>query len=156
MVDLAKLVASAFPSDRKQFDSVIIISNSVKKIKEIYYVIPKETEITILSSKSRVVESFDESDISVQLMDESLSSMGLQILTQLHDMILQAIGEGRISRGERILVVLGDPIDGLFSIDTTFPVTMVFSLTSFPSKLFAIRDSYSSFDNLFDNVFSIS
>ncbi|MFL2882191.1 MAG: DNA integrity scanning protein DisA nucleotide-binding domain protein [Candidatus Poseidoniaceae archaeon] len=119
MVDLAKLVASAFPSDRKQFDSVIIISNSVKKIKEIYHVIPKDTEITILSSKSRVVESFDESDISVQLMDESLSAMGLQILTQLHDMVLQAIGEGRISRGERILVVLGDPIDGLFSIDTT-------------------------------------
>ena len=119
MVDLAKLVASAFPSDRKQFDSVIIISNSVKKIKEIHNVVPKDTEITILSSKSRVVESFDESDISVQLMDESLSSMGLQILTQLHDMILQAIGEGRISRGERILVVVGDPIDGLFSIDTT-------------------------------------
>ena len=119
MVDLAKLVSSSFPSDRKQFDSVIIISNSVKKIKQIYNVIPKDTEITILSSKSRVVESFEESEISVQLMDESLSAMGLQILTQLHDMILQAIGEGRISRGERILVVLGDPIDGLFSIDTT-------------------------------------
>jgi len=45
--------------------------------------------------------------------------MGLQVLTQMHDMILQAIGEGRISRGEKILVVLGDPIDGIFSIDTT-------------------------------------
>jgi len=110
VVDLAKLVSSSFPSDRKQFDSVIIISNSVKKIKQIYNVIPKDTEITILSSKSRVVESFEESEISVQLMDESLSAMGLQILTQLHDMILQAIGE---------VVVLGDPIDGLFSIDTT-------------------------------------
>ena len=119
MVDLAKLVSSSFPSDRKQFDSVIIISNSVKKIKQIYNVIPKDTEITILSSKSRVMESFEDSEISVQLMDESLSAMGLQILTQLHDMILQAIGEGRISHGERILVVLGDPIDGLFSIDTT-------------------------------------
>ena len=79
MVDLAKLVASAFPSDRKQFDSVIIISNSVKKIKEIHNVIPNDAEITILSSKSRVVESFDDSDISVQLMDESLSSMGLPV-----------------------------------------------------------------------------
>ena len=69
MVDLAKLVSSSFPSDRKQFDSVIIISNSVKKIKQIYNVIPKDTEITILSSKSRVVESFEESEISVQLMD---------------------------------------------------------------------------------------
>jgi hypothetical protein len=94
VVDLAKLVASAFPSDRKQFDSVIIISNSVKKIKEIFHVIPKDIEITILSSKSRVVESFDESDISVQLMDESLSAMGLQILTQLHDMVLHENSSG--------------------------------------------------------------
>ncbi len=119
MADLVNLVASSFPSDRKKYDSVVIISNNVKKIRQIYEVIPKDTEISILSSKSRVVESFDNSQISVQLLDESLSSMGLQILTQLHDMILQAIGEGRISRGEKILAVLADPIDGIFSIDTT-------------------------------------
>tara|TARA_B100001250_G_C19802646_1_gene791791 strand:+ start:1107 stop:1955 length:849 start_codon:yes stop_codon:yes gene_type:complete len=119
VVDLVNLVASSFPTDRKQYDSVIIISNSVKKIRQIHGVIPKEAELTILTSKSRVIESFEESGILVQLMDESLSSMGLQVLTQMHDMILQAIGEGRISRGEKILVVLGDPIDGIFSIDTT-------------------------------------
>jgi len=119
VVDLVNLVASSFPTDRKQYDSVIIISNSVKKIRQVHGVIPKEAELTILTSKSRVIESFEESGILVQLMDESLSSMGLQVLTQMHDMILQAIGEGRISRGEKILVVLGDPIDGIFSIDTT-------------------------------------
>ena len=106
MADLVNLVASSFPSDRKKYDSVVIISNNVKKIRQIYEVIPKDTEISILSSKSRVVESFDNSQISVQLLDESLSSMGLQILTQLHDMILQAIGEGRISRCEKILAEL--------------------------------------------------
>ena len=40
--------------------------------------------------------------------------------------------------------------------ETILPVTIVFSLTSVPSKVFAIKASYSSFDNLFDNVFSIS
>ena len=51
-------------------------------------------------------------------MDEPLSSMGLQVLTQMHDMIIQAIGEGNISRGDKILVALCDPIDGVFSLDT--------------------------------------
>ncbi|DAC54100.1 MAG TPA: hypothetical protein HA359_02665, partial [Candidatus Poseidoniaceae archaeon] len=104
MVDLVNSVASSFPSDRKSFDSVIMISNSVKKIRQIHEVIPKNVKTTILTSKSRVIESFVEDEILVEMMDESLSSMGLQVLSQLHDMILQAIGEGRISRGEKILV----------------------------------------------------
>ena len=119
MVDLAQSVAAAFPTDRKSFDSVIMISNSVTKIRQIHDVIPSDVRTTILTSKSRVIESFADDDITVELMDESLSIMGLQILNQLHDMILQAIGEGRISRGEKILVVLAEPLDGLFSIDTT-------------------------------------
>ena len=119
MVDLVNSVASSFPSDRKSFDSVIMISNSVKKIRQIHEVIPKNVQTTILTSKSRVIESFAEDEILVEMMDESLSSMGLQVLSQLHDMILQAIGEGRISRGEKILVILAEPMDGVFSIDTT-------------------------------------
>ena len=35
MVDLAGMVADSFPSDRKIYDCVIIIGNSVKKIKEV-------------------------------------------------------------------------------------------------------------------------
>jgi len=119
LVDLVQSVASSFPTDRKSFDSVIMISNSVTKIRQIYDVIPTEIGTTILTSKSRVIESFADDDIAVVMMDESLSAMGLQILNQLHDMILQAIGEGRIARGEKILVVLAEPLDGLFSIDTT-------------------------------------
>ena len=34
-------------------------------------------------------------------------------------LVLQAIGEGRLSRGERLLVVLAEPIDGVMAIDTT-------------------------------------
>ena len=119
MADLISLVASSFPSDRKQYDTVVIISNNVKKIRQIHEAIPNDVEISILSSKTRVVESFENSKIVVQLLEEPLTSMGLQILNQLHDMILQAIGEGRISRGDKILAILADPIDGIFSIDTT-------------------------------------
>ena len=94
MVDLVQSVASSFPTDRKSFDSVIMISNSVTKIRQIHEVIPSGIGTTILTSKSRVIESFADDDIAVVMMDESLSTMGLQILNQLHDMILQAIGEG--------------------------------------------------------------
>ena len=83
-----------------------MISNSVKKIRQIHAVIPSDVDRTILTSKSRVIESFADDEITVEMMDESLSSMGLQVLSQLHDMILQAIGEGRIARGEKILVIL--------------------------------------------------
>ena len=102
MVDLVQSVASSFPTDRKSFDSVIMISNSVTKIRQIHEVIPSGIGTTILTSKSRVIESFADDDIAVVMMDESLSTMGLQILNQLHDMILQAIGEGRIARGENL------------------------------------------------------
>ena len=119
MVDLVQSVSDAFPTDRRSFDSVIMISNSAKKIRQIHTAIPSNVNTTILTSKSRVIESFIDDDIIVQMMDESLSSMGLQVLSQLHDMILQAIGEGRISQGEKILVILAEPIDGIFSVDTT-------------------------------------
>ena len=79
MVDLVQSVASSFPTDRKSFDSVIMISNSVTKIRQIHEVIPNGTGTTILTSKSRVIESFADDDIAVVMMDESLSTMGLQI-----------------------------------------------------------------------------
>jgi hypothetical protein len=56
-----------------------MISNSVTKIRQIYDVIPTEIGTTILTSKSRVIESFADDDIAVVMMDESLSAMGLQI-----------------------------------------------------------------------------
>ena len=71
MVDLVQSVASSFPTDRKSFDSVIMISNSVTKIRQIYDVIPTEIGTTILTSKSRVIESFADDDIAVVMMDES-------------------------------------------------------------------------------------
>lgn len=119
MVDLVSMVASSFPTDRRSYDSVLMIANSTRKIRSVAEVIPKGVELSVLTSQSRVVESLGETEIEATMIEENLSSMGLSILTQLHDLILQAIGEGRISRGERILVVLAEPVDGVFSIDTT-------------------------------------
>jgi len=114
MVDLVSMVASSFPSDRRAYDSVLMISNSTRKIRTVAEVIPKGVELSVLTSQSRVVDSLNETEIEATMIEENLSSMGLYILTQLHDLILQAIGEGRISRGERILVVLAEPVDGVF------------------------------------------
>ena len=112
MVDLVSMVASSFPTDRRTYDSVLMLSNSTRKIRMVAEVIPKGIEFSVLSSQSRVIESLNETNIAATIIEENLSSMGLFILTQLHDLILQAIGEGRISRGERILVVLAEPVDG--------------------------------------------
>ena len=52
-----------------------------------------------MTSKSRVIESFADDEITVEMMDESLSTIGLQILNQLHDMILQADWRGANLKG---------------------------------------------------------
>ncbi len=39
-------------------------------------------------------------------------------MNDVHDFSLQGMGEGRISRGERLLVVLAEPIEGVIVIDT--------------------------------------
>lgn len=119
MVDLVSMVASSFPTDRRTYDSVLMLSNSTRKIRMVSEVVPKGVGLSVLTSQSRVIESLNDTPIEATIIEENLSSMGLLILTQLHDLILQAIGEGRISRGERILVVLAEPVDGVFSIDTT-------------------------------------
>ena len=119
MVDLVSMVVSSFPSDRRTYDSVLMLSNSTRKVKLVAEVVPKGVELSIITSQNRVVESLKENNINATMIDENLSSIGLGVLTQLHDLILQAMGESRISRGERILVVLAEPIDGVFSVDTT-------------------------------------
>jgi DNA integrity scanning protein DisA with diadenylate cyclase activity len=75
--------------------------------------------LTVLTSQNRVIENLNESGIECTLLDESLTAQGLNVLNQMHDLVLQAIGEGRLSRGERLLVVLAEPIDGVMVVDTT-------------------------------------
>ena len=100
MVDLASMVVSSFPSDRRTYDSVLMLSNSTRKVKLVAEVVPKGVEFSIITSQNRVVESLKESNIKATIIDENLSSIGLGVLTQLHDLILQAMGESRFQRRE--------------------------------------------------------
>ena len=89
MVDLVSMVASSFPSDRRTYDSVLMLSNSTRKIRMISEVIPKGVGLSVLTSQSRVIESLNDTPIDATIIEENLSSMGLLILTQLHDLIVQ-------------------------------------------------------------------
>lgn len=119
MVDLAAMVSTTLAADRKQFNAVLMMASNARKVKLVAEVLPKEMPLTVLTSQNRVAENLEGSGIECTLLDESLTSQGLSVLTQMHDLVLQAIGEGRLSRGERLLVVLAEPIDGVMVIDTT-------------------------------------
>ena len=119
MVDLAAMVTSTLSSERRTFQSVLMLANSVRKVKMVAEVLPKELDLKVLSSQNRVVESLHEAGIESSLLEESLSSQGLGVLNHMHDLVLQAIGEGNLASGERLLVVLAEPLDGVIVVDTS-------------------------------------
>ena len=119
MVDLARMVTSTLEDERRPFHSVLMLANSVRKVKQVADVLPDNIRFSVLSSQNRVAESLREVQIECGLLEESLSSQGLGLLNHVHDLVLQAIGEGNLSSGERMLVVLGEPLDGVIVIDTT-------------------------------------
>ena len=96
-----------------------MLANSVRKVKQIAEILPRNLELTVLSSQSRVVDSLNESGIGCSLLEESLTSQGLGVLNHVHDLVLQAIGEGNLASGEQLLVVLAEPLDGVIVVDTS-------------------------------------
>jgi len=119
MVDLTSLVKSTLESDRRSFDAVMMLTASARKAKSVVEILPKDLPLTVLTSQSRVNDSLTDAGIETTRMEENLSAQGLGVLNHVHDLILQAMGEGRISRGERMLVVLAEPVEGVIIIDTT-------------------------------------
>ena len=119
MVDLTSLVKSTLESDRRSFDAVMMLTASARKAKSVVEILPKDLPLTVLTSQSRVNDSLTDAGIETTRMEENLSAQGLRVLNHVHDLILQAMGEGRISRGERMLVVLAEPVEGVIVIDTT-------------------------------------
>ena len=113
------MVSATLAADRKQFNSVLMMASNARKVRLVADVLPKDLPLTVLTSQNRVIENLNESGIECTLLDESLTAQGLNVLNQMHDLVLQAIGEGRLSRGERLLVVLAEPIDGVMVVDTT-------------------------------------
>ncbi len=119
MVDLAAMVSSTLAGDRKPFNAVLMMASNARKVRLVAEVLPNDMPLTVLTSQNRVAETLIEAGIECSLLEESLTAQGLGVLNQMHDLVLQAIGEGRLSRGERLLVVLAEPIDGVMAIDTT-------------------------------------
>ena len=118
MVDLPSLVKSTLEGDKRSFDAVMMVTASARKAKSVVEVLPKELPLTVLTNQSKIKKTLTEAGIETTKMEENLSAQGLGVLNHVHDLILQGMGEGRISRGERLLVVLAEPIEGVIVIDT--------------------------------------
>lgn len=119
MVDLPKLVASTIENDKNGFSASVLLSNNPKVIRTISELLPGKTRLIALTSSQKTYESLEDSKIEIKLLEDSLSSQGLSIMTNLHDIILQGLGEGSIKPDERILAILGEPIDGVIAIDSS-------------------------------------
>ena len=118
MVDLPSLVKSTLEGDKRSFDAVMMVTASARKAKSVVEVLPKELPLTVLTNQSKIKKTLTDAGIETTKMEENLSAQGLGVLNHVHDLILQGMGEGRISRGERLLVVLAEPIEGVIVIDT--------------------------------------
>ncbi len=119
MVDLPNLVASTIDNDATGFTTAVLLSNNARIITSIAEILPKKTKLVAMTSSQKVIETLQESKIEIRLLEESLSSQGLSIMNSLHDIILQGLGEGAIKHNERILAILGEPVDGVIVIDSS-------------------------------------
>ena len=112
-------MASTIENDKIGFSASVLLSNNSKLINTISQLLPKKTRLIALTSSSKTYESLQDSKIEIKMLEDPLSSQGLSIMTNLHDIILQGLGEGSIKPDERILAILGEPIDGVIAIDSS-------------------------------------
>ena len=117
MVDLSGLVANTIANDRSGFSCAVIISNNSRIVHQILEELPNGIRSVALTSSSTVFNKLKESDIESKLLEDSLSSQGLSVLVNLHDLVLQGLGEGNFNSSDRILAILGEPLSGLIVIE---------------------------------------
>ena len=117
MVDLPNLVASAIENDRSGFSAAVILSNNSRTVRKVRDVLPSKLRLVTLTSSTKVSENLKETGFEVEILEDSLSSQGLSVLNSLHDIILQGLGEGRFKSNDRILAILGEPMDGVIVIE---------------------------------------
>jgi DNA integrity scanning protein DisA with diadenylate cyclase activity len=118
LVDLPKLVASAIEGERSDFSVAVLLSNSSITAKKIREVLPKKLRLVTLTSSSKVRENLNELGLDVEILEDSLSSQGLSVLNNLHDIVLQGLGEGRFNSSDRILAIMAEPMNGIVVIET--------------------------------------
>jgi len=119
LVDLPTIVSAAIDSERHGFSVAVLITNNSRKAKLVFEVLPVGLKFKILTSSVKVAESLKSKDFDVTLLDDALSALGLSVLNNLHDLILQGLGEGSISSNDRILAILGEPMDGVIVIEAS-------------------------------------
>ena len=119
MVDLPNLVASAIANDKSGFSAAVLLSNNSRTVRKIREVVPSNLGMVTMTSSSKVSDSLKEDNLEVEMLEDSLSSQGLSVLNNLHDIILQGLGEGRFKSNERILAILGEPMNGVIVIETS-------------------------------------
>jgi DNA integrity scanning protein DisA with diadenylate cyclase activity len=119
VVDLPNLVASAIANDRSGFSAAVLLSNNSRTVRKIREVVPSNLRMVTLTSSTKVSDSLKEDNLEVELLEDSLSSQGLSVLNSLHDIILQGLGEGRFKSNDRILAILGEPMDGVIVIEAS-------------------------------------
>jgi len=117
MVDLPNLVASAIEDERSGFSTAVLLSNNSRTVRRVREVLPPKLRLITLTSSAKVSENLKESGIDVVILEESLSAQGLSVLNNLHDIILQGLGEGRFKSNDKILAILGEPMYGVIVIE---------------------------------------
>tara|TARA_Y100000994_G_scaffold217953_1_gene195655 strand:+ start:1764 stop:2612 length:849 start_codon:yes stop_codon:yes gene_type:complete len=119
MVDLPNLVASAIENERSGFSTAVLLSNNSRMIMKIRDVLPPKMRLKTITSSNKVSENLKDSNIDIEVLEESLSAQGLSILNNLHDIILQGLGEGRFKSTDKILAILGEPMNGVIAIEAS-------------------------------------
>ena len=111
------MVASAIEGKRSDFSVAVLLSNSSITAKKIREVLPKKLRLVTLTSSSKVKENLTELGLDVEILEDSLSSQGLSVLNNLHDIVLQGLGEGRFNSSDRILAIMAEPMNGIVVIE---------------------------------------
>lgn len=117
MSSIDNMVGLTLEDNKPEVDYILMLSNSARKVKLVHDKINFRKPLKILTSQSRTFEILQEEGLDVTLSDENLSAKGLGVLTRIHDLMISSLSDSEIKVGMKILVVLADPIDGIFIVD---------------------------------------
>jgi DNA integrity scanning protein DisA with diadenylate cyclase activity len=117
MSSIDNMVGLTLEDSKSEVDYVLMLSNSARKVKLVHDKIDSRKPLKVLTSQSRTFEILQEDGLEVTLSDENLSAKGLGVLNRIHDLIISSLSDSDIKVGMKILVVLADPIDGVFIVD---------------------------------------
>ncbi|MCS5526150.1 MAG: hypothetical protein NZ737_03615 [Candidatus Poseidoniaceae archaeon] len=95
MVDLPALVQSVIEGEKQSFSAAVLLTNNSRMARRVSEVLPKKLSLVIMTSSAKVAESLKEDGYEVKFLEDALSAQGLSVLSSLHDIVLQGLGEGR-------------------------------------------------------------